>query len=119
MKKQVAILLLVCYSLALIRPLVPALSDFMAHSFWKTEHLATVHIENGKYHLHVDLEKAGKEDPQNDSKKLIEKNASVHLNPQSDETVIPGKFTGLLLACKQAIHINFYRTIPSPPPWNC
>ncbi|MDQ3111191.1 MAG: hypothetical protein M3R17_14965 [Bacteroidota bacterium] len=119
MKKQIAILLLLCYSLALVKPLAPALSDLFAHSFWKTEHLASVHYENGKYHLHIDMEKAGKEDPQNNPKKASEKNDFVHLNPVFEENFIPGNLTGLILACKQAIHSSPYRLIPSPPPWSC
>jgi hypothetical protein len=118
-KKQVAILLLLCYSLALVKPLVPAVSDFFAHTFWKTEHLATVHFENGKYHLHIDMEKAGKEDQQNTPKKTSEKNDLVHLNPVVEEANLPTAFCGLINTATQKIPSTPFRLIPSPPPWQC
>lgn len=119
MKKQFSILLLLCYSLALVKPLAPAVSDFLNHTFWKTEHLATVHFENGKYHLHIDMQKAGKEGQQNDPKKLSEKNSTVHL--KTGYTVIPTplKRSTILPACKQEIRSDFCPSIPSPPPWQC
>jgi hypothetical protein len=117
-KKQVAILLLVCYSLALAKPLVPVVSDFLAHTFWKSEHLATVHYENGKYHVHLDIEKAGKEQ-QNDQKKTTEKDSSVHLNSICDYVFLPRKLSGLLISGKQQIVNTISRTISSPPPWHC
>jgi hypothetical protein len=40
---------------------MPAITDCLAHTFWKMNHVATVHYENGKYHLHAELEKAADE----------------------------------------------------------
>jgi hypothetical protein len=119
MKKQVAILLLLCYSLALVKPLAPVLSDLLAHSFWKSEHVATVHFENGKYHVHLDMQKAGKEEQQNDPKKTSEKNDLVHLNPSAEPVFIPADLTGLMLAKMQVIRRDHFRLVPSPPPWQC
>jgi hypothetical protein len=48
-------LLVFVYSFALIKPILPIVSDFMAHTFYKLEHTASVHYENGKYHLHAEL----------------------------------------------------------------
>lgn len=119
MKKQVAILLLLCNSLALVKPLVPAFADLLSHTFWKTEHLATVHFENGKYHLHIEMEKAGKEDQQNNSKKISEKNDFVHLNPSVENRMLPGKFSGVINSGIQTISSLPFYSIPSPPPWFC
>ncbi len=36
--------------------MLPVVCDALAHTFWKMQHIATVHYENGKYHLHVELQ---------------------------------------------------------------
>jgi hypothetical protein len=64
MNKTLVYLLVFVYAFTILRPLSPLLNDFIAHTFWKMEHLATVHFENGTYHLHAELtEAANKEEP--------------------------------------------------------
>lgn len=54
--KQAITCALVCvYSFALLKPVMPVVNDVVAHTFFKMQHLATVHYENGKHHLHVEL----------------------------------------------------------------
>lgn len=62
MKRATTYLLLFVYSIALLKPISPIVNDFISHTFWKMEHMATVHFENGKYHLHNELSAAGNED---------------------------------------------------------
>ncbi|CAN5529193.1 hypothetical protein BH10BAC3_BH10BAC3_24920 [soil metagenome] len=45
---------------------MPAITDLVAHTFWRYQHINTVHFENGKYHLHQELKEAG---DKNDSEK--------------------------------------------------
>jgi hypothetical protein len=52
MKKAVIYIILFSYSLMLLRPTVPFIADIIAHTFWYSQHIATVHVENGKYHVH-------------------------------------------------------------------
>ncbi len=52
MKKAILYLLLVSYTTIILKPVLPFISDAVAHIFWYSEHIATVHIENGKYHVH-------------------------------------------------------------------
>lgn len=52
MKKAIIYLLLFSYSLMLMRPVAPFAADIIAHTFWYSQHIATVHFENGKYHVH-------------------------------------------------------------------
>ncbi len=47
--------LLCLYSFSLIKPVIPLLNDVIAHTFFKMQHLATVHFENGKYHVHQEV----------------------------------------------------------------
>lgn len=42
----------------LLRPAVPYLKDGLAHTFFYTQHITTVHVENGKEHVHYEIKKA-------------------------------------------------------------
>ncbi|HLY70728.1 MAG TPA: hypothetical protein VKR53_13435 [Puia sp.] len=52
MKKVLIYLVLVSYTTVLVRPAVPFVADVIAHTFWYAHHVATVHFENGRYHVH-------------------------------------------------------------------
>ena len=52
MKKVLIYLILFSYTITLVRPTVPFFADVIAHTFWYSQHIATVHFENGKYHVH-------------------------------------------------------------------
>lgn len=60
--------MLFIYVFALLKPLTPILSDFLAHTFWQQDHITSVHFENGKYHMHVELAKEIKEQAPQDTK---------------------------------------------------
>lgn len=63
MKKALIYLTLFLYSFALFRPAAPVFTDLLAHAFWKMEHMATVHFENGQYHVHAELLEASQKEP--------------------------------------------------------
>ncbi|SRR5579871_61510 len=52
MKKTFIYILFFSYTIMLIRPTVPFIADVIAHTFWYSQHMATVHFEKGKYHVH-------------------------------------------------------------------
>jgi hypothetical protein len=81
MKKQLAMLLLVCYAFALFKPVAPVIADMLAHTFWESDHVATVHYENGEYHMHIEVKDASEKDQDSTSKNANaqNKNVSVHL----------------------------------------
>ena len=54
-KKAFIMMMLCLYVFGLIKPVLPLFKDVLAHTFFKTSHMATVHYENGRYHLHVEL----------------------------------------------------------------
>ncbi len=119
MKKQVATLLLVCYAVLLLRPLVPALQDVMAHMFWNSEHMATVHYENGEYHVHVEISK-GEESSSHTSKSLIKTIEPLNLHLATEKGLIGLALTSSVKLFDSARHTSprdgfFY--VPSPPPW--
>jgi hypothetical protein len=54
-QKRLTWLMLIVYVFAILKPFAPIAKDFLAHSFDKTHHMATVHFENGKYHVHKEM----------------------------------------------------------------
>jgi hypothetical protein len=60
MPKALLYLLLFSYTTIICKPVLPALSDAIAHVFWYSEHMATVHYEHGKYHVHYEYQQAAK-----------------------------------------------------------
>ena len=68
MRKALLYLLLFAYTIIICKPLLPAVSDCIAHIFWYSEHMATVHYEHGKYHVHYEnVNEAKKGYPEKDS----------------------------------------------------
>lgn len=59
-RKALVYLMLVLYVFGLIKPAMPLMKDALAHTFFKTQHMATVHYEKGRYHLHLELKQDAK-----------------------------------------------------------
>ena len=51
------LLLIAVYSCMPLKPILPFARDFVAHTFNEFDHVATVHFENGKYHVHAEVKK--------------------------------------------------------------
>ena len=65
MKKALLYLLLFSYTSLVLKPVLPFITDTVAHIFWYSEHIATVHYEKGKYHVHYEsLAEAKKNSPE-------------------------------------------------------
>ena len=68
MKKIITYLLLFVFSILLLKPAMPYVTDVLAHSFSYANHMATIHFENGKYHVHkeaVDVAKNSNQEKNN------------------------------------------------------
>ena len=52
MKKALSYILLFAYSTMMLMPVLPYVSNKIAHTFWLYEHISTVHYEQGQYHTH-------------------------------------------------------------------
>ncbi len=44
--------MILVFALVMLKPVMPYISDTVAHVFWYSQHMATVHYEDGKYHVH-------------------------------------------------------------------
>jgi len=54
--KQIALyIILFSYSMVMLKPVAPYIQDAVAHVFYYTQHMATVHYENGKMHVHKEV----------------------------------------------------------------
>lgn len=60
MKRLALYLLLYTYTTIMLKPVLPYVSDSIAHIFWYSDHIATVHCEHGKYHVHYEYLEAAK-----------------------------------------------------------
>ncbi len=52
MKIVCSYIMVLVFALVMLKPVMPYISDTVAHVFWYSQHMATVHYENGEYHVH-------------------------------------------------------------------
>lgn len=64
-RKALVYLMLVLYVFGLIKPAIPLVKDALAHTFFRTQHMASVHYEKGRYHLHLELKQDAKSNDSN------------------------------------------------------
>lgn len=81
MKSPAAYYLLLLYAFIVCKPLLPWLSDGLAHAFWERNHIATVHQHRGKSHVHNELKEAAKQETTDANTGKNEEPLSVHLTP--------------------------------------
>lgn len=81
MKRAAAYYLLLFYTVALFKPVIPIVSDVLAHQFNKVNHVLQVHQHKGAYHLHQELkETSAGNDETSDNKVLkISEPVSIHI----------------------------------------
>ena len=72
----------------MLKPALPYVSDLIGHVFFYTQHMATVHYENGKYHVHKEVTDNAKKDA---SQKELP--SSKKENSANDHTFLPQKET--------------------------
>lgn len=62
MKKLLLHIILISYTALLFKPVMPFVNDFVGHVFFYAKHLATVHEENGRFHVHLEAAKTSREE---------------------------------------------------------
>ncbi len=65
MKKLLLHIILFSYAIVMFKPVFPYVGDFIGHVLFYKKHMATVHYENGKYHVHAEVAKNTQEDNSN------------------------------------------------------
>jgi hypothetical protein len=117
--KQIALyIILFSYSTLMLKPISPYISDTVEHIFNYTQHMASVHYENGKYHVHKELViEAKKNNP------AKEKNITKKENSANDHIVMLNKCSLQTLPVSISFQItrtsnllNKYMAADYPPP---
>jgi hypothetical protein len=107
--------------MAQLKPLTAMINDVLAHTFWKVQHLATVHYENGHYHLHSELKTISEEEKNStqekgpSSEKSNETNSNQLVNDLNFDIEIPVTYVSQIKDPEQNIVPGFSQ-INSPPP---
>jgi hypothetical protein len=102
-----------------LRPLAAMVQDVIAHTFFELQHTATVHYENGHYHLHKELKDISEEENNPVSEKSSQKTGEAISNhiPQKNEFIFAqSKTTALTPTSFQEKCLNTFIKISSPPP---
>ncbi len=89
MKKAALYILLFSYTTVMLKPVAPHFSDLIAHVFYYTQHMATVHYENGKLHVHKEIiDNAKKDEPEKQTPSSKKDNfASDHISFFKNDTL--------------------------------
>jgi hypothetical protein len=116
MKNVLLYLLFFTCSVSILKPAVPYLSDFIAHTFYYAEHVRTVHFENGKYHVHHELVRQVQKNKEDENggflKKislpdeyLITATALIFFNPYSPHNYLSFVLQSIVPACINAVFL--------------
>lgn len=118
MKKAALYILLFSYTTVMLKPVAPYISDAVAHIFYYSQHMATVHYENGKLHVHREIiDNAKKDDPakENPSSKK-ENSANDHIGfIQTDDQKNLRITTDHIIPFSSSLTCNYLRGDFPPP----
>ena len=108
---------MLAYTLLMIKPILPVIADAMAHSFWKSQHILTVHEVNGKFHVHKELVKASKDDEKRKQHtgNKFENSDYVHV-PYAAISVVVFPATISIYATYKSNYTSFHVNSDYPPP---
>ncbi len=79
MKSTTAYYLILLYAVAVCKPFLPLVNDFLAHHFWNAAHIETVHHSHGASHVHNELKAAAKEEDKKATGNLVSEPVAVHV----------------------------------------
>ncbi len=118
MKKIALYIMLFSYAVIIIKPVVPYVADAVAHVFYYSQHMATIHYENGKLHVHKEVIDQNKQ-----SQKQAETPASKKDNSITDHINITDKNTVNTVVNSSEYSLSLAASIPKqylqgdfPPP---
>lgn len=75
MNKNILYILLFSYTAMLCKPVLPYVADALEHLLFYNQHVATVHIENGKIHVHKEAVDAGTANNDQESTTSVKKSS--------------------------------------------
>ncbi len=80
-KEVLAYFLLIIYLVATCKPVLPIAADILAHTFWESNHVESVHHQHGSQHVQSEITHAEDNDDnsQNDSTLKFSEPVPLHL----------------------------------------
>ncbi len=120
MKNAVAYFLCLFYAVAMLKPVLPVLKDFLAHTFTPELHIATVHNENGSKHVHYEIAATATKDA-DESKNIYKFSDPVSEHVNAMAIVLPAPFTiedAYLFSYKQDACTSEKNIVVPPPRCN-
>jgi hypothetical protein len=111
-------LVLVFYVVSILKPLKPIAGDMLAHCFWEMEHLATIHVEHGKFHVHAEIaqEEKNTSSPKKSTTAQNEVFSDTHIRALVTSIPAPTHKPAHFLPHVETCFDNPLRVISSPPP---
>ncbi len=118
MKKAALYFLLFSYAMVILKPVTPYVSDAVAHIFYYSQHMATVHYENGKMHVHKEIVNNSKEDqPAKETPASKKDNSTTdHISLQQKQSIHALTVIKSYLFPLDAKLLNNFLTAAYPPP---
>lgn len=91
MKRIALYIILLSYTAVILKPVTPYITDAVAHIFYYTEHMATVHYEDGNFHVHIEvMDNAKKTESQKELPSSKKDNSTIdHIGLQQKELNSP------------------------------
>ncbi len=118
MKKLLLHIILVSYAIVMFKPVFPYVEDFIGHIMFYKQHMATVHFENGKYHVHAEVVKNVKENDSNKStsfkKQFTTNDHIVVVNKVATIFTAPNARAYSLPSCNDLLTGNLSDNYPPP-----
>lgn len=89
MRSDLAYYLVILYTLAICKPVLPFVQDELAHFFWKDAHIATIHHHHGDQHAEHEASSASHEENNKTSSNYkTTESVSIHLAVQSVQSTL-------------------------------
>ena len=120
-KKAFIYITLFFYVTVQLKPLVVILEDVVAHTFYKAQHMATIHFENGAYHLHTELNTIAEEDSKKSqqnapSSAKADESISVHVKEEFNFKPADHQLVSVLVFSQKQDLVSPFIKKSSPPP---
>jgi hypothetical protein len=118
MKKLILHIVLLSYTVVMLKPVLPYVSDLVNHVLFYKKHMATVHYENGKYHVHKEIvDNTKKEASQKEIPAAKKENtATDHISFQQKETTTALVLNRIIQIPVSASLLHNYLAGDYPPP---
>ena len=116
MKHALLHILLFAYVLTIVKPVVPYVTDAMAHAFWYADHIKTVHHQHGGDHVHYELSEDAKKNMPDKNSSKKDDSGSDHLAVELKHDVSGNNFITSHSLFNTEGYNNPSQSFDAPPP---